>query len=613
MTDQWRLDGYEEIRELGAGAQGRVVLARRLGSGAHVAIKYLARSEGDEEAVDRLRQEAVMLARVPDPHVARLYEFVAGERGAALVMEAVPGVSLKELLARHGAMPAEAALVVLKGSLLGLAAAHAVGVVHRDYKPANVMVQADGLSKLIDFGVAAVVGAGSRSGSPAYMAPEQWEGRPAAPATDVYAATCVFFECVTGARPFTADTVVALRHQHLTAPVPVEAVPEPLRPLVERGMAKEGVRRPSGAAAFVAELEAVASAAYGADWEHRGIRTLAAGAVALAALFPLGAAALAPAVAGAAGAVGAGAASATSAAGGSAVAASAGTGLLATAGAKVTMAVVGTALAVGAGTTAAVVAGGDDDEPAAPVVQNVSLSTPALADRTLTIPGGRRFLVRDARYVQVSGHSDPAVQRQINAALRRPLDAAVQAAQQSVRRDPQMGRPGPGCPGASLSSKAFPGLRNSRLVSVRYELRAGWVCNSDFITDWAITVTVALDTGKALGPTDMLTPAALTQAGLNGLWSRVPKPAPTPDPLGEECRPPARLRPADLRPAAQGVGDAPVDLGLANAGMTFSVPTTGGQFCQFETFTVPYDRVRDLMRPQFAAMLSGGTPVPKRS
>ncbi|MBA9003891.1 MULTISPECIES: serine/threonine-protein kinase [Thermomonospora] len=599
--DQWRLEGFEEIRELGSGAQGRVVLARHTESGTPVAIKYLARGEGDDEAVERLRQEALMLAKVTDPHVVRLYRFAAGERGAALVMEAIDGVSLKELLARHGAMPPEAALAVLKGSLLGLAAAHAVGVVHRDYKPANVVVQGDGLSKLIDFGIAALTGVGSREGSPAYMAPEQWRGEPATPATDVYSATCVFFECVTGAKPYSAPDPMLLMHRHLNDPIPVEAVPEALRPLLERGMAKDGTRRPAGAAAFVAELESVASAAYGPDWEQRGVRVLATGAVALAAMFPLGAA-LAPAASGAAGAMGAGTAAAGTSAAGAASAGAAGTGLLATAGAKITMAVAGTALAVGAGTTVAAVTGGED-EPPAPVVQNVAFSTPLLGDRTIEVAGGRRLLVRGMRYAQITGHTDAALQERINAALRAPLDTAVEAAQRVVRQDPQMGRPGIQCDGAQISARAVPGLRTGRLISVRYELRAGWVCNSDFVSDWAITVTVALDSGKALAAADVFTPATLTPAGLGTLWSRVPKPAPEPNPAGAPCTPPARITPADLRPAAQGVNDAPVDIGFTAQGMTVSVQPAGGDFCTFMTLTVPYDRVRDLMLPRFAELL----------
>uniref|UniRef100_UPI000AD920D4 serine/threonine-protein kinase n=2 Tax=Actinomadura formosensis TaxID=60706 RepID=UPI000AD920D4 len=305
-TPPWSVEGFTEVRELGAGAQGRVVLARHTGSGTPVAIKYLNRRDGDERAIESLRAEAVMLGRVADPHVVRLYRFASAGRGVALVMEAVNGVSLKRILAEHGALEPEAALTVLKGSLLGLAAAHRAGVVHRDYKPANVVVRADGLSKLIDFGVAALAGDGGGSGTPAYMAPEQWERRPASPATDVYAATCVFYECITGRRPYAGD-LAALAGAHLRAPVPVDEVPEALRDLVARGMAKSADDRPAGAAGFVAELDAVASSVYGADWEGRGVRAMAGAAVALAAVFPLVAAGLAPAGAAAGGAAAGGA------------------------------------------------------------------------------------------------------------------------------------------------------------------------------------------------------------------------------------------------------------------------------------------------------------------
>jgi serine/threonine protein kinase len=137
---------FEELYELGSGAQGRVVLARRVGTGEMVAIKYLAPALlGDPRHKAMFRDEVNMLVRVADPHVARLYEYVGTPEGAAIVMEAVNGVSLREVL-RHGPMAPEAALVVLKGSLLGLAAAHAVRVVHRDYKPANVLVEGNGNS-----------------------------------------------------------------------------------------------------------------------------------------------------------------------------------------------------------------------------------------------------------------------------------------------------------------------------------------------------------------------------------------------------------------------------------------------------------------------------------
>ncbi|MFB4295179.1 protein kinase [Actinomadura sp. NTSP31] len=275
--NHWRLKGFTEIGELGTGAQGRVVLAQRGDRGPCVAIKYVRAGAGRVPS----QREARILAGVDDPHVARLYELVEGAGGVALVMEAVPGHPLAAVLARNGALPPEAALLVLRGSLLGLAAAHAAGVVHRDYKPSNVIVQADGASKLIDFGVATPAGTRSRAGTPAYMAPEQWAGEPASPATDVYAATCVFYECVTGRPPFGGDGPLALMAQHSADPVPLEDVPEPLHRLVEQGMAKDPGRRPQSAAEFVAVLDAVAGKAYGSGWERRGRLALAALAVAL--------------------------------------------------------------------------------------------------------------------------------------------------------------------------------------------------------------------------------------------------------------------------------------------------------------------------------------------
>ncbi|MBO2465106.1 serine/threonine-protein kinase [Actinomadura violacea] len=331
---QWRVPEFDEVRELGSGAQGRVVLARHAVHGAPVAIKYLT-ADADSQARARFRDEARMLGRVDDPHVARLYRLVEHGDDLAIVMEAVDGVPFKEILHRYGALEPEAALTVLKGSLLGLAAAHAAGVVHRDYKPANVIVPADGRSRLIDFGIAVVAGESSAAGTPLYMAPEQWRGEPATPATDVYAATCVFYEALTGRRPYGNGDRASIRAGHLDGDVPAAHVPEPLRPLVARGMAKAPADRPASASAFVGYLDEVAGGAYGPDWESRGVRVLAGAAVALAALFPLAAAGLAPA--GAAGA-------AAGAAGGAAGAAGSG-GVLAAVGTKAAVAVAATAVA----------------------------------------------------------------------------------------------------------------------------------------------------------------------------------------------------------------------------------------------------------------------------
>ncbi len=153
---EWEVPGYTPMKVLGSGGFGRVMLARHEATGTLVAIKYLkAELLSDPEFAEMFRAEAAVLGSLEDPHVVRLYEYVEAPEGAAIVMELVDGVSVREILKHQGATTPEAALVVLQGSLLGLAAAHQRGVVHRDYKPENVLVDADGISKLTDFGIAA--------------------------------------------------------------------------------------------------------------------------------------------------------------------------------------------------------------------------------------------------------------------------------------------------------------------------------------------------------------------------------------------------------------------------------------------------------------------------
>jgi serine/threonine-protein kinase len=292
MAEQWSVPGYTEVRELGSGATGRVVHAVHDGSGAPVAIKYLSSSVlADAEWRARFRAEARLLAGLRDDNLVRFHEYVEHEHGAAIVMELVDGVTLRQLLNRTGRMAPEPALTLLKGSLLGLAAAHGVGVVHRDYKPANVLVDANGRSKLADFGIAVPAGVQTTvAGTPSYLAPEQWAGWPPTPAGDVYAATTVFFECLTGNRPFHAHEGEGdLAKVHMRQPVPLAEVPEPVRPLVAAGLAKHPDQRPPSAAEFVRQLESVAGQAYGDEWESRGRKRLAGLAAALASLFPLAA------------------------------------------------------------------------------------------------------------------------------------------------------------------------------------------------------------------------------------------------------------------------------------------------------------------------------------
>src|SRR6266581_3565099 len=284
---EWKVPGYTELKALGSGGFGDVVLARHDPTSTLVALKYLRRVLlADAEFAGLFRAEAAVLASLDDPNVVRLYEYVESPAGAAIVMELIGGVTLREILAFQGKTTAEAALAVLQGSLLGLAAAHRRGVVHRDYKPENVLVNGDGISKLTDFGIAARAGDQAvPAGTLHYAAPEQMAGAPASPASDVYAATATFYECLTGRPPFHGEADDLIR-QHRSAPVPLEPVPEPLRPLVAAGMAKDPRSRPGDAGSFVTELRKVAGDAYGQNWAARGRSHLGEAALLLAALWP---------------------------------------------------------------------------------------------------------------------------------------------------------------------------------------------------------------------------------------------------------------------------------------------------------------------------------------
>jgi eukaryotic-like serine/threonine-protein kinase len=288
---EWKVPGYTELKVLGSGGFGQVVLARHDASGTLVAVKYLRRDLlADAEFWQMFRGEAEVLASLDDPNIVRLHEYVESASGAAIVMELVDGVSLRGILTHQGKTTAEAALVVLQGSLLGLAAAHRRGVVHRDYKPENVLVDGHGASKLTDFGIAARTGDRPiPAGTLAYAPPEQLTGAPASPASDVYAATATFYECLVGRPPFRGDVPEALLYQHLSQPVPLDPVPGPLRPLVAAGMAKDPASRPTDATTFVTALQATAARAYGRHWHDRGRSHLGEAALLLALLWPTGA------------------------------------------------------------------------------------------------------------------------------------------------------------------------------------------------------------------------------------------------------------------------------------------------------------------------------------
>ena len=274
---EWTVPGYTEERELGHGVSGRVVAAVSDATGQRTAIKYLHKNlVRDAKSLGELRSEAEQLVTLNAPHMVQVFDFVEEPlAGAAIVMELVDGVSLREMLARRGPLGAAAALVVLKDSLLALAAAHSHRLAHRDVKPDNVLINASGWCTLTDFGVAVTTDKQMRAaGTPEYMAPELWQGAPNVPATDIYAATATLCESLTGKTPFSGRPR-RLHDHHESTPVPLDEYDPPLQDLIAWGLAKDPEARPASALSFVSEVSARAAAAYGPHWEDDGRRELA--------------------------------------------------------------------------------------------------------------------------------------------------------------------------------------------------------------------------------------------------------------------------------------------------------------------------------------------------
>lgn len=273
----WSVPGVVHLREVWEDPVGRRVLARHRITRKSLVITYLSPELlADSEFRIRFARDFARLARVREARVARVHRYFECHHGAAVVGDHVSGTSLRALLVEQGAVGTEAALVVLKDSLRALAACHEVGLAHGDIKPDGVILTPAGRVRLVDFGLWTSDGRRLLARStPFYLAPEQWSGPPATPAGDVYAVTVTFFECLAGAPPFYADDEAELSAKHEQSTLPVDVVPEPVRELVLRGLAKDPRSRPE-ARSLLAHVGDVAARAVGSDWERRGRRELTA-------------------------------------------------------------------------------------------------------------------------------------------------------------------------------------------------------------------------------------------------------------------------------------------------------------------------------------------------
>src|SRR6266446_1992969 len=250
----------------------RYLLTDRIGAGGYsevwhghdqildrpVAVKLLhAGFVADDETLHRFHAEARHAGQLSHQNVARIYDYGGSvpEHPPYLVMELVDGESLDEVLDREGAIGAARTLDMIEQAAAGLQAAHQAGLIHRDVKPANLLLSKSGTVKITDFGISQVAGSVSLTrtgvivGSPGYLAPERAFGAQATVASDLYALGVVAYECLSGTRPFTGTVLeVAIAHRELPFPPLPPAVPPALARLVSELTAKDPEARPVSAA-----------------------------------------------------------------------------------------------------------------------------------------------------------------------------------------------------------------------------------------------------------------------------------------------------------------------------------------------------------------------------
>lgn len=232
-----------------------------------VAVKVLHQLEGaGDSAIERFRREARSTAASQSPYIVEVYDFFRDDGCYYLVMELVEGINLKEHLALHGPLAPEVAFPIAIQVCHALQAAHAQGFIHRDIKPQNILLDSSGQAKLADFGIVHIPRASSFTtsgmvlGTADYISPEQAQGEPLAPTTDIYSLGVVLYEMLTALLPFTGTTPVAVALQHAEAPVPpLRSIRPELPPSVERvvmrALAKEPTRRYPSARAMAVTLE----------------------------------------------------------------------------------------------------------------------------------------------------------------------------------------------------------------------------------------------------------------------------------------------------------------------------------------------------------------------
>jgi serine/threonine-protein kinase len=259
---------YRILRKLGTGGMANVYLAEDEVLGRRVAIKILNdRHAGDDQFVERFRREAKNAASLSHPNIVSIYDRSEAEGTYYIAMEYLDGRTLKELIVARGPAPIHLAIDYARQILAAIRFAHRHGIVHRDIKPHNVLVDGEGRLKVTDFGIARagvsqMTEEGSIIGTAQYLSPEQAKGAPVDQTSDLYSVGVVLYELLTGVVPFSGDTPVEIAMKHLSSvPEPPSAkradIPRDLDLVVMRALAKDPSERYQSAEEMDADLRRI--------------------------------------------------------------------------------------------------------------------------------------------------------------------------------------------------------------------------------------------------------------------------------------------------------------------------------------------------------------------
>jgi predicted Ser/Thr protein kinase len=249
---------YRILNLLGKGGMGEVYRATDLTLGQSVALKFLpAEAAANPGLLERFHGEVRVARQVSHPNVCRVYDIGQAEGMPYISMEYVDGDDLAALLERIGRLPEEKALEIARKLCAGLAAAHSRGVIHRDLKPQNIMLNKRGEVLIMDFGLAAIAdqlsGAEARNGTPAYMSPEQLKGIEVTAKSDIYSLGLILYELFTGKKPFQAKTIAQLIEAQEATQLGGEFAPE-VEKVVRACLQPDAARRPGSALSVAAAL-----------------------------------------------------------------------------------------------------------------------------------------------------------------------------------------------------------------------------------------------------------------------------------------------------------------------------------------------------------------------